>query len=71
MAATGNKFFRNYLCHVVPSETKPLANSESNFLLLCKNAIFSLEILSCMAEIHLFDNEGVKQCGEYNFLFIF
>jgi len=41
------------------------------FLLLCKNAIFFLEILCCMAQIRLFDSERVKQCGEYNFLFIF
>jgi len=24
-----------------------------------------------MAQINLFDSERVKQCGEYNFLFIF
>ena len=34
MAATGNEFLRNYFCHVVSSETKPLANLENNFFTL-------------------------------------
>jgi hypothetical protein len=40
MAARGNEFLRNDLCHVVSSETKPLASPEHNFYAYVKNAVF-------------------------------